>query len=663
MPYPVQLLDAELVSQASVTGFTFPLTVGSSFGPGDLRVVYFQSWQSVTASSFPGWTKQVDVAGPLTGRIFLFTKLLTGSDVDGLLTVTPTPLMYMRASVTVHNPNLAQSFALTNTSAPAASRSFMSNASVTATANGILLNYSVLGGNVANPIATSDPSMAQLGEMEVDDGTAYWATLFSAENYTTAGATGTKNHPVSPTGSWDYQTSSLYLQQNPDVVATAGTATSETDTANAATAALLNTTTVVCGTATETDIASQAFTPLTGYRVSPPLPLPQSPITNSVIHWDQVAVAAGSTVTVESSIDNGATWQVCASDEPIPRLLFGYNVATTLLTRVTLYRANVADPTPRVSNLEVRVATDSSNDELVSLGVFYITSTEITMSGGSGTGSSGSGGGGSGVTGSGGGSTGGALSILISGVDQSRQVSRNTWQDVYYIPANTNYATAIRQIIDNRLPGLQYNFQSTPMKTPKIILGTQLGNDPWQDAQDMATAIGFELFFDAGGACTLREVPNPATGQSVWTFTDQANPTIAQLDRTLTDQTTYNYVIVYGESVDNTVPVQAVAFDNDPSSPTYYLGPYGIVSTTFQSPLITTTAQAQAAANALLLAVKGASENVALTVVPNPALEPGDVVTVEVGDAQISGTFLINDIQTPLSAAQGQTLTVYRQSS
>jgi len=267
------------------------------------------------------------------------------------------------------------------------------------------------------------------------------------------------------------------------------------------------------------------------------------------------------------------------------------------------------------------------------------------------------------VTGSGGGSTGGALSIQISGVDQSRQVSRNTWQDVYYIPANTNYATAIRQIIDNRLPGLQYNFQSTPMRTPKIILGTQLGNDPWQDAQDMATALGFELFFDAAGVCTLREVPNPATGQSVWTFSDKANPTIAQLDRTLTDQTTYNYVICYGESVDNAVPVQAIAFDNDPNSPTYYLGPYGIVSTTFQSAMITTTAQAQAAANALLLAVKGASENVALTVVPNPALEPGDVVTVEVADAQISGTFLVNDIQTPLSAAQGQTLTVYRQSS
>jgi len=75
------------------------------------------------------------------------------------------------------------------------------------------------------------------------------------------------------------------------------------------------------------------------------------------------------------------------------------------------------------------------------------------------------------------------------------------------------------------------------------------------------------------------------------------------------DQTTYNYVIVYGESVDNAVPVQAVAFDNDPNSPTYYLGPYGS-SRPPSSPADHHHAQAQQAANALLLAVKGASENV-----------------------------------------------------
>lgn len=683
MPYPLQILDAETLPYNLTAVTSWPLTVGSSFVAGDMRVCVLTTGTGFSATTPPGWSVAFNftaTAGTSSSRIIGYTKKLTDTDVDYPM-VSTSAVGGSYQAWTVRNPNLGQALSCTAhyVEIPAASTpvSEVIWNSIPVTANSIMImcGWAVVSGADSTSTILTPTGCTELAKTQEADTASYQlVSPIYARGYSTAGSSGINQSdvyyspgtPPSPyAAAWEILALNIVFAQNPDVSVSIGTATAETDTVpGALTATNQNLVSFQIGTAvSEIDTANQVATPLTGYRISPPLALPQSPITNSVIHWDPTTIAVGSTVTVESSIDNGATWQLCTNDEPIPRLIYGYNVATTLLTRVTLYRARLTDPTPTVANLEVRVATDSSEDELVSLGVFYITSTEITMSGGSGTGSSGSGGGGSGVTGSGGGSTGGALSIQISGVDQSRQVSRNTWQDVYYIPANTNYATAIQQIIDNRLPGLQYNFQSTPMKTPKIILGTQLGNDPWQDAQDMATAIGFELFFDAAGICTLREIPDPATGQSVWTFSDQANPTIAQLDRTLTDQTTYNYVICYGESVDNTVPVQAVAFDNDPNSPTYYLGPYGIVSTTFQSAMITTTAQAQAAANALLLAVKGASENVALTVVPNPALEPGDVVTVEVADAQISGTFLVNDIQTPLSAAQGQTLTVYRQSS
>jgi hypothetical protein len=59
----------------------------------------------------------------------------------------------------------------------------------------------------------------------------------------------------------------------------------------------------------------------------------------------------------------------------------------------------------------------------------------------------------------------------------------------------------------------------------------------------------------------------------------------------------------------------------------------------------------------------GNAENVELSVVPNPAIEPGDVITVTIGELKITGTFMVNDVQTPLSAAEAQTLTVYRQTS
>jgi hypothetical protein len=672
---PLGIFDVEMYGYYNAVAVSTCLfTVGEDFLPGDMRVVWvYQNGTSL--NNLTGWTKRVDTAySGFTNHFGWFSHVLQAGDTDFTYTFPSAQTAFLLAAFTIRNPFVGQTWntAVFISGGGGTGASTISAPSVSTPNAGIAVAIYVAP-TTGQALAFSAPTgMTEIngGPCKVDysGGSASLNGDIFAKN-TISGTSGSMTTNVTDASSGavaagtDDWAHTLWLSANPDIAVTISTATTETDTATVATASHLNSVSFVIGTALEIDIANQMATPLTGYRISPPLALPQSPITNSSIHWDETTLAPGSSVLVEASTDNGTTWQTCTNDEPVPRLLYGYNVATTLLTRVTLYRANLTDITPTVQNLEVRVATDSSSDELVSLGVFYITSTEITMSGGSGTGSSGSGGGGSGVTGSGGGSTGGALSIQISGVDQSRQVSRNTWQDVYYIPANTNYATAIQEIVDNRLPGLAYNFQSTPFVTPKIVLGTQLGNDPWQDAQDLATAIGFELFFDAAGICTLREIPDPATGQSVWTFTDGANPTIAQLDRTLTDQTTYNYVICYGESVDNAEPVQAVAFDNDPNSPTYYLGPYGIVSTTFQSAMITTAAQAQAAANALLLAVKGASENVALTVVPNPALEPGDVVTVEVSDAKITGTFLINDMQTPLSAGEGQIFTVYRQTS
>jgi hypothetical protein len=664
MPYPVQLFDAEystLGGSATATGW--PLTVGSSFQPGDLRIVLFFASGPQTATSFPGWTKASDVVVSSL-HVYLFTKLLDASSVDGTVTMSAATGYHILSAVTVRNAFLAQSFVPASFTGTATSAINVS--ALTATANGVLLNW--VCALTTNPAVltswTADPSMTQLGS-DSDAGSSFTSYgVFAAENYTSAGSTGSKSHPVAPTGSYTSLGSALYLQQNPDVIPTMSTSPNEADAGVVATSSIPNTQThFTMGIPNEVDAAPQVFSQLTGFRISPLLAIPQSPITSSVVHWDQATPAVGSTVTVETSVDGGASWQPAVQDGPIARLLPGTSVWQTVQTRVTLNRLHVTDPSPSVSDIEVRVATNASNAELVSLGLFTINNTNITITGGTTGGSSGSGGGGNGVTGSGGGNTGGGLSIEISGVDLSRSVARNSWEDVYFVDSGTNYADAIHDIIEDRLPNTQYNFASTTHVTPKLIFGMSMDSDPWQDAQDLATAIGMELFFDALGVCTLRDVPDPGTGQSVWTFSDSANPTIASATRSLTDQTVFNYIVAYGESVDNAVPVSAVAFDDNPNSPTYYLGAYGKVPTSFTSPEITTVEQAQAAADALLNLSIGNAENVEISVVPNPAIEPGDVVTVTIGELKLTGTFMVNDMNTPLSAAEAQTFTVYRQTT
>lgn len=441
----------------------------------------------------------------------------------------------------------------------------------------------------------------------------------------------------------------------------------ETDVASTITPSLSTAVTFAIGPVSETSVAAQVFNPLRGYWTSDPLVLPGTPVTSSVVRWAATIPAAGSTVTVETSINNGASWDTAINGGAIPRLSPGNTVTQQILTRITLTRVLSSDTSPSVSFLDVRVSCDSSIDELVPIVHGMINKVEASVTGGTTGSGSGSGSGGSpGVTSTGGGQTGGGLSLKISGVDPSRAISRNKWQQPFSIPSGLSYATAIRLMVQNRLPSQtdeQFSLSSTSSLTPLLVFGVGQGGDPWQDIQDLAAAIGYEVFFDPAGVCVFRPIPDPTIGAPVWTFDEDLSPTIVSAARELSDEDTVNYVVVKGASTSSTNPVTAFAFDNNPSSATYVNGPFGTVSAVVTMSQIITQEDVQTAADAFLLSSLGAAEKVVLTCVPMPALEPGDIVRVNVSDVLASGTYLINDITTPLSPAEGQTLTCFRQST
>jgi hypothetical protein len=133
------------------------------------------------------------------------------------------------------------------------------------------------------------------------------------------------------------------------------------------------------------------------------------------------------------------------------------------------------------------------------------------------------------------------------------------------------------------------------------------------------------------------------------------------LVRRVTDENTYNKVIATGEGTSTEVPVRAVWIDDDPASPTYYLGPYGTVTLRFTSPMILTQEQAQDAADALGRRVKGATEAVEIDVIPMPAIEPGDVVTLTRGRSKVEGRFLIDQVRIPLGVEESMHVVGRRQ--
>jgi hypothetical protein len=117
----------------------------------------------------------------------------------------------------------------------------------------------------------------------------------------------------------------------------------------------------------------------------------------------------------------------------------------------------------------------------------------------------------------------------------------------------------------------------------------------------------------------------------VATFTDGDGGTVATAERTSTRDGVYNAVKATGAQSGDTPPVSAVVYDTDAASPVNWNGPYGHVPMFYSSPLITTTAEATAAATTRLGNVRRGSTAFKVDALIDPRLQVRDVVRVRTG--------------------------------
>jgi hypothetical protein len=120
----------------------------------------------------------------------------------------------------------------------------------------------------------------------------------------------------------------------------------------------------------------------------------------------------------------------------------------------------------------------------------------------------------------------------------------------------------------------------------------------------------------------------------------------------------YNAVVARGEQDTDAAPVQGIAYDTDPASPTRWDGPFRRVPAFYASPMITTVAQAQAAATTRLATyLKSRQQDLTIEILPNPAMDPG-LTTVTVVTPRRSVTGRLRRLTLPLGADGAATATV-----
>ena len=620
---------------------SIPLLLGTGWVPGDKRIYFVTCPTGLTFTGFAGWSKVHDQGVTGSGRMGIFTKVLQAGDGDGTLQFS-TLGGYSRLGVTLRGWDPTQT--LVGTTSGSSSASTNSVAPSVATGYGVLFTFHAIN-------ATNDPSdgfttpagmlqiLSRVGRV-VAGAQGRWNTALNGEARPVgSGASGTRTAQQlvngNPLYGGPWRATSLFVRGLVDQTIALGKA-STVNTARPLTR-IFGATTIALGKAhTPSTNVREIFNPLLGVWEAPPKILKEGiPVGGSTVSWE-VDTPGSSTAEFETSTDNGASWQPVTQGGQVARLPIGSTVAKTVLARAILRRPTVVAVKPVLKRLELHVSQDATRDELLPTGVFNINDTEIADSWD-------------------------GLTLEISGADRSRRVSRNRWEKTYVVYSGTNVGNVIRRIIADRLPGTQFNFESTEEIVGTLFFGEDSSNDPWQDAMDLALGAGMELFFDPRGICRLRHEPNPDIDLPVWTFEDRINPTIVSLRRRVSDANTYNRIVVIGEGSAVDYPVRGEWEDLNPASPTYVLGRYGRATQVIRSEIVLTDQQAQTAAQALGLRQIGATEEIELQVVPQYALEQGDIVAAIRSRSKVEGHFILDSMRIPFSFRDTMVLNSRRQ--
>lgn len=255
--------------------------------------------------------------------------------------------------------------------------------------------------------------------------------------------------------------------------------------------------------------------------------------------------------------------------------------------------------------------------------------------------------------------TGGSPDIQLEAYDLSRTVARDKFISPYVIATGTNIIDAIKAILARTFDDLSYDAISTTRTTtaPRLY---DVGDDPWDAVTVLAQSLGCDIYFDVEGwvviapPADIDALPSPD-----FQYIEGERCTMLDLSRVLTDEPGFNGVVITGESPGDELPaVRAVAWDEEPTSATYHLGPYGEVPQFITDQLVKTTEEAQATADQLLRNLLGFSSQLSISGIVNPSFEAGQVVEVVRARSHVSGLYAVDSFNIPLDAKSTQSLTL-----
>lgn len=180
----------------------------------------------------------------------------------------------------------------------------------------------------------------------------------------------------------------------------------------------------------------------------------------------------------------------------------------------------------------------------------------------------------------------------------------------------------------------------------------EAGVSRWEAAKSLATAYSQELFFDRLGILTMRPFVDPTTAPVQFIFLTGIDGNLSRFSKSTNDSRIFNHVVVKGGNT-NEIPVAGSAENTEPASATR-IERLGRRTFPFESKLISTNAQAQTLATAMLATMALESYELSLEALPAPWLEVGNAIEfIDPDPSPFAPTrFLLTSLTLPLGVGE-----------
>lgn len=239
--------------------------------------------------------------------------------------------------------------------------------------------------------------------------------------------------------------------------------------------------------------------------------------------------------------------------------------------------------------------------------------------------------------------------ISLTGIDRCKVVAETRFPFPRTTPAYSSALAQLRALLLEAVPWA--DIRVDPRVQDVTLPQVTWREDRAQAATDIVTSMGAEVFCDPWGTFVVQPIPSPAD-PPVFTVTGGPGGVLVAARHSLSRDGAHNGVVARGQSTgtDQEAPTSDLIVDDDPTSPTYWGGPFGKVVGFYDSSLLTTRDQANTVARALLLNNTGAARSLNYSTAVNAAQEPGDVVAVVDPGTGLVERHLSDQLTIPLDA-------------